>query len=99
MNAEELQTLEIPVGKLIALNNNVRRTGVEEGIGELADSIAALGLLQSRCEEESAHSPQIEGSRTSEGRQRSPVRALRGDSNTKQFHVLTESVRFCPSFR
>lgn len=32
--------------KLLAWNDNVRVTGVEEGIGELADSIAAVGLLQ-----------------------------------------------------
>ena len=46
MNTEELQTLEIPLSKLLAWNDNVRTTGVEEGIGELADSIAAVGLLQ-----------------------------------------------------
>jgi len=46
MNTEELQTLEIPLSKLLAWNDNVRRTGVEERIGELADSIAAVGLLQ-----------------------------------------------------
>ena len=46
MNIEELQTLEFPVSKLMAGNNNVRRTRVEKRSGELADSIAALGLLQ-----------------------------------------------------
>ena len=46
MNTEELQTLEIPLSKLLAWNDNVRTTGVEGGIGELADSIAAVGLLQ-----------------------------------------------------
>ncbi len=46
MQIEEMQTLEIPLCKLLAWNDNVRVTGVEEGIGELADSIAAVGLLQ-----------------------------------------------------
>ena len=30
MNTEELQTLEIPLSKLLAWNDNVRMTGVEE---------------------------------------------------------------------
>jgi ParB family chromosome partitioning protein len=46
MKIEELQTLEIPLSKLLAWNDNVRTTGVEEGIGELAASIASVGLLQ-----------------------------------------------------
>ena len=46
MNIEELQTLEIPLSKLLVWNDNVRTTGMEEGIGELADSIASVGLLQ-----------------------------------------------------
>ncbi|MGH9770203.1 MAG: ParB/RepB/Spo0J family partition protein [Candidatus Acidiferrales bacterium] len=46
MHTEEMQTLEVPLNKLLAWNDNVRVTGVEEGIGELADSIAAVGLLQ-----------------------------------------------------
>ncbi|MGH9771344.1 MAG: ParB/RepB/Spo0J family partition protein [Candidatus Acidiferrales bacterium] len=46
MHTEEMQTLEIPLNKLLAWNDNVRVTGVENGIGELADSIAAVGLLQ-----------------------------------------------------
>jgi ParB family chromosome partitioning protein len=46
MQTEELQTLEIPLSKLLAWNDNVRATGADEGIGELADSIAAVGLLQ-----------------------------------------------------
>lgn len=46
MYTEEMQTLEIPLNKLLVWNDNVRVTGVEEGIGELADSIAAVGLLQ-----------------------------------------------------
>lgn len=46
METQEMQTLEIPLNKLLAWNHNVRVTGVEEGIGKLADSIAAVGLLQ-----------------------------------------------------
>lgn len=46
MQTEELQTLEIPLSRLLAWNDNVRATGADEGIGELADSIAAVGLLQ-----------------------------------------------------
>jgi len=46
MNTEKLETLEIPLSKLLVWNDNVRITGVEEGIGELADSIASVGLLQ-----------------------------------------------------
>ena len=46
MQTEQMETLEIPLNKLLAWNDNVRVTGVEEGIGELADSIAAIGLLQ-----------------------------------------------------
>src|SRR3984957_16929996 len=37
----------IPLNKLILANDNVRKTGATEGIGELAASIAAHGLLQS----------------------------------------------------
>ena len=46
METQEMQTLEIPLNKLLAWNDNVRVTGVEDGIGELADSIASVGLLQ-----------------------------------------------------
>lgn len=46
MQTEQMQTLEIPLSKLLAWNDNVRVTGLEEGIGELADSIASVGLLQ-----------------------------------------------------
>ena len=46
MIADQLETLEIPLSKLLTWNDNVRTTGAEEGIGELADSIAAVGLLQ-----------------------------------------------------
>lgn len=45
MNTEELQTLEIPLSKLLAWNDNVRTIGVEEGIGELADSIGKTTLF------------------------------------------------------
>ncbi len=46
MNTNELETLEIPLSKLLVWNDNVRTTVVVEGIGELADSIASGGLLQ-----------------------------------------------------
>jgi ParB family chromosome partitioning protein len=36
----------IPLNKLVSSPANVRRTGVNDGIGELAANIAALGLLQ-----------------------------------------------------
>ena len=38
---------DIPLNKLIAWDGNVRKTGPEKGIDELAASIAAHGLLQS----------------------------------------------------
>jgi ParB family chromosome partitioning protein len=38
---------DIPLSKLVASAQNVRRTGREAGIEELAASIAAHGLLQS----------------------------------------------------
>jgi ParB family chromosome partitioning protein len=41
-----MQTQEIALNKLLAWNGNVRRTGSDEGIEELAASIAAVGLLQ-----------------------------------------------------
>jgi ParB family chromosome partitioning protein len=41
------ETITIPLNKLAAWSGNVRRTGVSDGIDELAASIAALGLLQS----------------------------------------------------
>ena len=46
METQEMQTLEIPLNKLLAWPDNVRVTGVEKGIGELADSITSVGLLQ-----------------------------------------------------
>lgn len=39
--------IEIPLSKLVPSAANVRRTGPERGVEELAASIAALGLLQS----------------------------------------------------
>jgi ParB family chromosome partitioning protein len=36
----------IPLNKLVSSPVNVRRTGVNDGIGDLAANIAALGLLQ-----------------------------------------------------
>lgn len=41
------ETLSIPLSKLAPWRGNVRRTGVTDGIDELAASIAAHGLLQS----------------------------------------------------
>ncbi len=43
---ESLETLEIPLNKLLSWNDNVRTTAAEEAIGELAASIASVGLLQ-----------------------------------------------------
>jgi ParB family chromosome partitioning protein len=40
-------TITIPLSKLVPWKGNVRRTGASDGIGELAASIAAHGLLQS----------------------------------------------------
>lgn len=40
-------TITIPLSKLAPWDGNVRRTGASDGIGELAASIAAHGLLQS----------------------------------------------------
>jgi ParB family chromosome partitioning protein len=39
--------ITVPLGKLTAWQGNVRKTGASDGIGELAASIAAHGLLQS----------------------------------------------------
>jgi ParB family chromosome partitioning protein len=39
-------TIEIPLNKLLAWNGNVRTSGAEDGIGELAASISSVGLLQ-----------------------------------------------------
>jgi ParB family chromosome partitioning protein len=46
ITTNSLETLEIPLNKLLAWNDNVRTAGMEDGIGELAASIAAVGLLQ-----------------------------------------------------
>lgn len=43
---ESLETLEIPLNKLLSWNDNVRTTAADGGIGELAASIASVGLLQ-----------------------------------------------------
>jgi ParB family chromosome partitioning protein len=43
---DSLETLEIPLNKLLAWNDNVRTTAMDDGTGELAASIAAVGLLQ-----------------------------------------------------
>lgn len=39
--------ITIPLNKLVASPDNVRKTGIDDGIEELAASIAAHGLLQS----------------------------------------------------
>ena len=41
------ETMTIPLNKLTLWDGNVRRTGVTDGIPELAASISAHGLLQS----------------------------------------------------
>ena len=41
------EIIHIPLNRLTAWKGNVRKTGIAEGIGELAASIAAHGLLQS----------------------------------------------------
>lgn len=46
-NTYEFETADIPLKKLLAWNENVRTTSADESIGELAASIASLGLLQS----------------------------------------------------
>lgn len=46
-NVEDLQTIALPLKKLLAWDNNVRTTAPEEGIEELAASIISVGLLQS----------------------------------------------------
>ena len=40
-------TITIPLSKLTPWTGNVRKTGITDGISELAASIAAHGLLQS----------------------------------------------------
>ena len=47
MHTETLSSTDIPLNKLVAWNGNVRLTGADQGIRELASSIAAVGLLQS----------------------------------------------------
>src|SRR5271167_1294859 len=47
MTTNQFQSLEIPLSKLLAWNGNVRTTRADEGIAELAASIASVGLLQS----------------------------------------------------
>ena len=43
----ELELLNIPLKATLASNLNIRTTGADKGIGELAASIASVGLLQS----------------------------------------------------
>lgn len=45
-NTHEFETADIPLNKLLAWNENVR-TSADQGIDELAASIAPVGLLQS----------------------------------------------------
>ena len=46
-NTHEFETTDIPLKKLLAWNENVRTTSPDQGIDELAASIASVGLLQS----------------------------------------------------
>jgi ParB family transcriptional regulator, chromosome partitioning protein len=43
----QLETIDIPLNKLVAWNTNVRRTNPDAGLTELAASISSMGLLQS----------------------------------------------------
>src|SRR3954447_14305050 len=45
MNTNGWEITEVPLQKLLAGPGNVRKTGAEEGVDELAASIAAVGLL------------------------------------------------------
>jgi ParB family transcriptional regulator, chromosome partitioning protein len=47
MKTDQFQSLDIPLNKLLAWSGNVRTTGADDGIDELAASIASVGLLQS----------------------------------------------------
>jgi ParB family chromosome partitioning protein len=44
-HSSTFEMTEIPLQKLLAWTGNVRMTGTGEGIGELAASIASVGLL------------------------------------------------------
>jgi ParB family chromosome partitioning protein len=46
-NTHEFETTDIPLKKLLAWSENVRTTSADQGIDELAASIASVGLLQS----------------------------------------------------
>lgn len=46
-NTQQLETLDLPLKKLLAWDDNVRTTVPEQGIEELAASITSVGLLQS----------------------------------------------------
>ncbi|MGH9436516.1 MAG: ParB/RepB/Spo0J family partition protein [Terriglobia bacterium] len=43
----EFETADVSLGQLLAWNENVRTTSPDQAIGELAASIASVGLLQS----------------------------------------------------
>lgn len=47
MNTQNNEIVAIPLSKLVEDKDNVRKTGRKDGIGELAASIKAQGLLQS----------------------------------------------------
>ena len=47
MKLQDLQTLDVPLNKLIAWEGNVRTTDPDRNINEMAASIEAHGLLQS----------------------------------------------------
>jgi ParB family chromosome partitioning protein len=46
MNINSLETLDIPLNKLLAWNGNVHTIEAEDGIDELAASITSVGLLE-----------------------------------------------------
>lgn len=54
-NTHEFETIEIPLRKLLAWNENVRTTSADLSIGELAASIASIGLLQSLVVKKAPH--------------------------------------------
>ena len=47
MKLQDIQTLDVPLNKLIAWESNVRTTDPDRNINEMAASIEAHGLLQS----------------------------------------------------
>jgi ParB family chromosome partitioning protein len=47
MTLQDLQTVDIPLNKLVLWDENVRTTGAEDGLDELIASITSVGLLHS----------------------------------------------------